>query len=174
MDDTACSQAVEARFWAKVDRAGEVPAHAPTLGPCWNWTAARGRGGYGNFWRGGGVYVNAHRFAWELAHGVAPQGMEVDHRCHNRACVNPAHLRLVTPGQNQQNRAGAQRGSASGVRGVYWSKAARAWCARVTHQKVCHWVGSFATLAEAEAAVIAKRRELFTHNDADSAGVTLG
>ncbi|XWX91267.1 HNH endonuclease [Salmonella enterica] len=30
--------------------------------------------------------------------------MLVDHKCHNTLCVNPSHLRLVTPKQNSENR----------------------------------------------------------------------
>ena len=40
---------LEDRFWAKVDKNGPVPAHRPELGPCWIWTAARFKRGYGKF-----------------------------------------------------------------------------------------------------------------------------
>jgi hypothetical protein len=55
----------------------------------------------------------------------------------------------------------------SGVRGVYWEEERNCWVARVGHHGVRLSAGRFATLADAEAAVIAKRNELFTHNDAD-------
>lgn len=41
-----------------------------------------------------------HRIAYEVAHGPIPEGMTVDHLCHNRRCVNPAHLRLLTRQEN--------------------------------------------------------------------------
>lgn len=46
----------------------------------------------------------AHRVAWIEAHGPIPEGMVVDHRCKNPACVNLDHLRLVTKQQSNAER----------------------------------------------------------------------
>lgn len=89
----------------------------------------------------------------------------VDHRCHNRGCVRPDHLRLATNKQNQENLSGPHQDSSSGVRGVSWEKGR--WRACVVHDGHKINVGRFVTLDEAEAAVRAKRLELFTHNDLD-------
>lgn len=45
----------------------------------------------------------AHRVEWEKVHGPIPDGLELDHECKNRACVNLDHLRLATRRQNVAN-----------------------------------------------------------------------
>lgn len=88
---------LEERFWPKVD----------FLGPngCWNWSAALSPTGYGRIGltrqRG---HVGAHRVAWSLVHGPIPAGLEIDHLCHNRRCVNPGHLQLVTHAENMRRQ----------------------------------------------------------------------
>jgi hypothetical protein len=146
----------EERFWSKVDR-------TPT---CWNWTASINRDGYGMFKRDG-VDMTAHKAAWTEAYGEPPTGRQLDHRCHNRRCVNVSHMRLVTQKQNMENRRGAHSNSKSGIRGVHWSKSHNQWCATVNHNGKHVYIAYFADITEAEAAVISKRNEIFTHNDLD-------
>lgn len=147
----------ELRFWRKVDKTQE----------CWIWNGAKTRSGYGNCYFNG-QYMRAHRVSFELANpGIDIAGLYIDHLCHVPACVNPAHLRATTPKQNQENRAGAQCNSSSGVRGVRWEAGRKKWLARVKHNGRTLNVGRFATLAEATEAVRRKRLELFTHNDRD-------
>lgn len=81
---------VEKRFWAKVDQSGE----------CWNWTASCDRKGYGRFTVAHDVKVGAHRFAYEQVVGAIPDGLDLDHLCRNRACVNPNHLEPVSHKEN--------------------------------------------------------------------------
>ena len=144
----------EERFWEKVDKTGE----------CWLWTGACLPTGYGRF-KYGGKLVYSHRLSYAWTNGEIPEGLHIDHRCHQRNCVRPEHLRLVTNAQNQQNRRGATRASATGVRGVSWDKRARKYQAQVILSGSKYHVGYYDTIEEAEAAVIAKRRELFTHDD---------
>ena len=146
----------KSRFWAKVDKSGE----------CWPWTASRKPNGYGQFM----VWPKlryAHRVAYEMAVGPVPAKTDLDHTCHDRACVNPSHLRLTTRKQNLENHSGAPKNNTSGVRGVTWHKQHSKWHARVGHCGRTYNAGLFDSIAEAEAAVIAKRNELFTHNDLD-------
>lgn len=145
---------VEERFEEKVDKSGE----------CWLWMASCYPTGYGQF-NDGVTMVYAHRLAYAWAYGEIPKGAHIDHRCSTRNCVRPAHLRLTTPSQNGQHRRGANRNSATGVRGVSWDKGRRKYRASVKLNRKLYFAGRYDTIEEAEAAVIAKRRELFTHDD---------
>lgn len=81
------------RFWSKVS----------VIDECWMWLGARNSRGYGHFFvRGSKPRKNvlAHRWAYIMAGGVIPPGMQIDHLCRVRACVNPAHMEVVTPRQN--------------------------------------------------------------------------
>lgn len=62
---------------------------------CWQWTGYLKPNGYGSIWDGTRK-VYAHRYAHELHNGPIPAGMQIDHLCLNKACVNPAHLDVVT------------------------------------------------------------------------------
>lgn len=139
---------------------------------CWVWTAAHIRKppeGHGTF-RINGRLVLAHRVSYEWHKGPIPHGLMIDHRCRNRSCVNPDHLRIATSKQNNENRRGANSNSASGMRGVWWDKNTNGWRAEVWHNRQKHYAGFFRTKEEAEVAAIKKRNELFTYNDADREG----
>lgn len=77
------------RFWSKVDKSGE----------CWTWTGATNHAGYGRrYFRGRNIM--AHRVAYILTQGPIADGMQIDHLCRVRLCVNPAHLEAVTQHEN--------------------------------------------------------------------------
>lgn len=70
---------------------------------CWLWTGSLNRKGYPM------VRVDAarewclaHRAVYELLVGVIPEGLELDHLCRVRGCVNPAHLEPVTHAENMR------------------------------------------------------------------------
>lgn len=76
---------------------------APQEDGCWLWTAATAGGtGYGSF-HDGTKRLGAHRFAYELWRGPIPEGLELDHVCQVRPCVNPDHLRAVTHAAHMAN-----------------------------------------------------------------------
>lgn len=81
--------AAEEKFWDRVSKQGS----------CWVWT------GEINGWGYGATHVerkhrSAHRVAYEMARGPIPPGMQVDHLCGNKVCVNPDHLEPVTLQEN--------------------------------------------------------------------------
>jgi hypothetical protein len=104
------------RFWAKVDKNGPVPTHRPDLGPCWLWTAAVMKNGYGVFAAPEEGLSSpmrlAHRVSWQIANGKLPADSTLDHLCHDketcenwrlcphRRCVNPTHTEPVSRGEN--------------------------------------------------------------------------
>ena len=134
---------------------------------CWVWTANKTHDGYALFWDGS-AKVYAHRWSYGRFVGPVPAGHEVDHICHNTSCVNPEHLRPVSPKQNQEHMRGPQSNSTTGVRGVYWDSSKSRFRAYVSHYGKSIYAGVYKTLAEADAGVRAKRAELYTHDDADS------
>ena len=90
---------------------------------CWNWTAST-NGRYGVIRtpdRGGQV---AHRVMWEETVGLVPEGLELDHLCKNKLCVNPDHLEPVTRAEN------IRRGTAHDK--------AREYFAAITHCRYGH------------------------------------
>lgn len=68
---------------------------------CWEWHHSMTRPGYGRI-RSNGTAWLAHRFSYTELVGPIPDGLEIDHLCRNRACVNPDHLEPVPQHINWQ------------------------------------------------------------------------
>lgn len=82
--------APEVRFWRHVT--------IDNVTGCWNYTIYKGAE-YGQFWDGS-RNVKSHIWSYERSKGAVPEGLEIDHRCRNKACCNPDHLEAVTKSVN--------------------------------------------------------------------------
>lgn len=66
---------------------------------CWEWQLGKDTCGYGCIWFNN-KSIKAHRYYYELYKGPIPEGLQVDHLCRVRHCVNPEHLEIVTSAEN--------------------------------------------------------------------------
>lgn len=103
-----------ARFMAKV----AVPIAGSN---CWKWIGAKKRSGYGNFYMHG-KYLGAHRASFVLFRGDIPASTYICHSCDNPSCVNPDHLFVGTPKQNQEDMTRKGRDTRKKGAGHYLSK----------------------------------------------------
>lgn len=82
--------------------------------PCWVWLGQIAPvTGYGLTYTGfvPRRKVGAHRAVFEAHRGPIPTGLDLDHLCRVRACVNPEHLEPVTRGENLRRGTQARRGT---------------------------------------------------------------
>lgn len=76
-------------FWDRVDFSGD----------CWEWLSSKNHNGYGRLYFNG-KSRKAHQIAYELLIGEIPKGLEIDHLCGNRGCVNVSHFDITTHAEN--------------------------------------------------------------------------
>lgn len=74
----------------------------PGPGGCWLWQGRLNHYGYGTFKPTVEVTTYAHRWSYEYHVAAVPEGLELDHLCRVRNCVNPEHLEPVTHAENQR------------------------------------------------------------------------
>lgn len=75
---------------------------------CWLWTRALTAHGYAVF-NSDLTTRQAHRWAYLHWNGPLLPGMEIDHSCRVRRCVNPAHLEQVTHAENMRRARGPRK-----------------------------------------------------------------
>ncbi len=95
---------------------------------CWLWTGYLNKGGYGGFKLPSRMHL-AHRVAYELLREPIPAGLDLDHLCRVRSCVNPWHLEPVDRKEN------VRRGIGVGLKG---GLASQARAALITHCPSMH------------------------------------
>lgn len=66
---------------------------------CWLWLGGLTDDGYGSC-----RSTTAHRISYQAFVGPIPDGLEIDHKCRVRCCVNPAHIEPVTHQINVDRR----------------------------------------------------------------------
>lgn len=123
---------------------------------CVIWFGPENQKGYGRIIKDGKRH-NVHRVAYEMANGKIPEGMVIDHICHVRCCVNPAHMRVCSNSENGKNRK-MNHNNKSGLKGVsissYHSKRGLQprWVASIQANGKSIYLGSFSTKQEAHEA----------------------
>lgn len=76
---------------------------------CWLWRGPVQTTGYARIYiPETRTQVHAHRYAWQRANGPVPEGMQLDHLCRIRHCVNPQHMEAVTQAENVRRGAGTK------------------------------------------------------------------
>ena len=71
---------------------------------CWFWDGAHNKYGYAQMTVCAGTRKvqktrTVHRLAYEAIHKTTA-GLDLDHKCRNRGCINPSHLREVSRREN--------------------------------------------------------------------------
>ena len=72
---------------------------------CWLWHGTCSSEGYARFYTGQNdlgrsTYQYVHRLSFELFKGQIEDGLEIDHLCRVRNCINPEHMEVVTRSVN--------------------------------------------------------------------------
>jgi hypothetical protein len=121
------------RFEARVQRSAG----------CWEWAGGHS-GGYAEIPAPFPARrpLLAHRVSYEMFVGPIPAGLELDHLCRNRGCVNPAHLEPVTHQENVErapnyssNRTHCPQGHPYAGKNVWVDKRGKRYCRTCQRQQ---------------------------------------
>ncbi len=135
-------QPLEQRFWSRVIKTDT----------CWLWqgNTSAGGGGYGSIYSGGKNRL-VHHVVFELLGKKIPKGLEADHLCRVRHCVNPDHIEFVTLRENQLRGYGVSginarkthcvRGHKFTPENTYWRKNRYGRDCRICMKKRMHEYG---------------------------------
>lgn len=107
-----------------------------------------------------GTLIREHHVIWAIQTGEwPPEGFVIDHKNRDSLGNQFDNLRLATPAQNNANsKARSDRGQ--GTKGVRPNRNGRRWEARIRSQRKLIYIGTFDRKEEADAAYIAKAKEL--------------
>lgn len=151
-----------ARFDVKIEQAGA----------CHLFRGDLNHAGYGTFYVGR-YSIRAHVFAWIRKHGPVPEGLEVCHSCHVRACTADDHLYLDTHDGNM--KLSAQDGRmASGERNAMRARPAiravgeRSGMAKLTAEQVLEIRATYRPRTRGYGSVALARRYNVTHQSIES------
>ena len=164
-----CDNALQARGWCRTHYSRWRTHGDPTIakfkaksfeeafahyskpsGECIIWTGYCNPDGYGQV-RYKGFWVGAHRAVWEHSNGEIPAGLEIDHTCHVRNCVEISHLQLATRQEQMSNLSGPYKSNTSGYKGV--SRKGDKFAARTQHKNCRIYLGTYDTPELANAAI---------------------
>lgn len=73
---------------------------------CWLWQGPVMPNGYGQANAWGKVWL-VHRLAYTVMVDAIPAGLQIDHTCRKRNCINPGHLEPVTQAENLRRQGAA-------------------------------------------------------------------
>lgn len=82
---------------------------------CWLWTKGLKGAGYAQIGYRDRRSVSAHIVAYELKYGIVPEGLELDHKCRVRCCINPDHTEPVTHLENMLRGDAGQKAAAANL-----------------------------------------------------------
>lgn len=110
---------------------------------CWLWTGGLSRSGYGYTYTARRHNMEcAHRVVYKLLRGPIPDGLQIDHLCRMRCCVNPEHMECVTGPVNTRRGGNAlktvcKRGHLLSGENLFFSSGTRQCriCSRARGQK---------------------------------------